>query len=325
MVLKEDYYIKAGDGGIIFLGEDDTENILEPGLDPEVGRQIVVHPVTGEIVTHGHEVIKEGDKVIVVPLDDGDWASLKPAWSQESNCKPIIKWVHDVSYIWEEGGIFPGEYYYRAYDIHLSETFYREDHDLNINAYFDIHHNERPPNLSDTHHYGGVWFMFGYYDGEGEPGGYGGEGSGPSPDVDWYRCVNTGNPYSTVRGQPFQDLGDDTPSGLVWQKPKICYMDALNDNVCNQSRCGSTVNPIPSEEYPKGQPINFIHVHIDTVWSLYVYSYTKSSLQAIDVCRQVPSDCETRCYGGRNVYPPIPPYDIIDNPEDWEKYLEEFP
>lgn len=329
MTLKEDYYIKAGDQCIKFLGEDDVEYILEPGLDPRTGTDIVIHPTTGEVVTAGHEVIKEGDKVITVPLDNGDWAALKPAWSQESLCKPIIKWVHDVSYTWDgsEWGVPPewiGEYYYRGYDIHLSETFYRVDHDLNITAYFDIHHNGREPNLSDTHHYGGVWWMFGYYDGSGEPSGYGGTGHGPSPDVNWFYCTKNGNPYRSMRGDPWQDLGDETSSGLVWNKPRICYMDALNDNVCNQSRCASNVNPITPP--PKGQPINMIHVHIDTVRNYSMnWSICKSQLQAIDICRQVPTDCETRCYGGRNVYPPMPPYDIMEDPDSWEEVIETWP
>lgn len=326
MTLKEDYYIKAGDRCIKFLGEDDVEYVLEPGLDPRVGTPIVVHPVTGEIITHGHEVIKEGDRVIIVPLDDGDQAALKPVWSQESLCKPIVKWVHDVSYKWpDDNPYFPGEYYYRGYDIHLSEEFYREDHDMNITAYFDIQHNGRSPNLSDDWHYGAVWWMFGYYDGTGEPSGYGGTGSGPSPDVDWYWCVKNGKPYTTIRSGPWQDLGDTVDRGLVWQRPRICYMDALNDNDCNQGRCAPNVSPLPSEEFPRGQPINMLHIHISTVYSLYVWSYTKSKLQAVDICRQVPTDCTTRCYGGRNIYPPMPPYDILDNPEDWEEALEEWP
>lgn len=321
MTLKEDYYIKAGDHCIKFLGEDDVEYVLEPGLDPRVGTPIVVHPVTGGIVTAGHEVIREGDRVIIVPLDDGDQAALKPAWSQEQYCKPIIKWVHDVSEKWtEETAPYPdwvGEYFFRAYDIHLSETFYRNDHDMNITAYFDIHHNGRDPNLSDDFHYGGVWFVFGYYDGEGEPSGYGTGESGYTTDATWYKCVKTGDPYAGIRALPWQDLGVDTPSGLVWNKPRICYMDALNDNLCNQSRCAHTNGG--------DDPINMIHVHISTVPYLYLWSYTKSRLQAIDICRQVPSDCEIRCYGGRNVYPPVPPYDLMEDPEDWEEYIEEWP
>lgn len=327
MALKEDYYIKAGDQCIKFLGEDDVEYILEPGLDPEVGTPIVTHPTTGEIVTHGHEVIKEGDPVITVPLDTGDWAALKPAWSQDKYCKPIIKWVHDVSYIWPEGQPDPvdwgGEYFYRGYDIHLSETFYREDHDMNITAYFDIKHNGRAPNLSDLYHYGGVWWLFGYYDGTGEPSGYGGDSNGPSPDVSWYKCVKNGDPYLTIRSSPWQNLEEDTPSGLVWNPPRICYMDALNDNDCNERRCANNIDPINPP--PKGQPINMIHIHISTVRSLYNYSWVKSKLLAVDICRQVPSDCETRCYGGRNVYPPMPPYDILDDPDAWEEAIESWP
>lgn len=328
-MLREDYYIRAGSRGIVFLGEDGREHILEAGTEPEEGMPIVVHPTTGDILTHGHEVINKGDTVIVVPLDDGDEAALKPAYSQDPNCKPIIKWVHDVSYKWKEEDGVPedwiDEYKFRAYDIHLSEEFYREDHDMNITAYFSIYHNDRPANLSDQDHYGQVWFMFGYYGGSAEPGGYGSEDSGANPNINWYICGNNGNPYYTVRGEPWQTLGDDTPSGLVWNKPRICYMDAINDNVCNQSRCACTVDPIPSEEFPKGQPINFIHVYIDTVYSSYVYSYTKSSLHAIDICRQVPSDCEIRCYGGRNVYPPVPPYDPLpDDPEVWGEVVDEI-
>lgn len=330
MVLKEDFYIKDGSRCIIFQGDDGRDHILEAGLEPEPGMPLVVHPTTGDILTHGHEHINPGDEVIVVQLDDGDQAALKPAWSQERYCKPIIKWVHDVSYKWTPGGgypiqeeMWPNEYFYRGYDIHLSEEFYRVDHDMNITAYFDIKHNGRDPNLSDDYHYGGVWFMFGYYDGTGEPSGYGGTSNGPSPDVTWYKCINTNNPYLTVRGSPWQDLGDTTNSGVVWNRPRICYMDALNDNDCNQSRCGSTVDPISPE--PKGQPINMIHVHISTVSSLFLYSLTKSSLHAIDICRQVPTDCETRCYGGRNVYPPIPPYDLTEDPGSWEEAIEEWP
>ena len=101
-------------------------------------------------------------------------------------------------------------------------------------------------------------------------------------------------------------------------------IDWANDDIVgNQSRCGCTVNPIPFEGFPKGQPVNYIHVYIDTVWSPYVYSWTKSRLHAIDICRQVPTDCEIRCYGGRNVYPPVPPYDPLDDPELWDEVVDE--
>lgn len=324
MTLKENYYIKAGDQCIKFLGEDDVEYILEPGLDPRTGTDIVIHPTTGEVVTAGHEVIQEGDRVITVPLDTGDWAALKPAWTQETYCKPIIKWVHDVSPDPNpEGSIHEGERQYYAYDVHLSETFYRVDHDMNITLYFDIHDNEwRYGYLDNRFPMGAVYFGFGYYDGSGEPSGYGGEGYGPSPDVDWFWCQR--NPYLSVRGNPFLHF-DELDTGVLWNRPRLCYMDALQDNVCNQSRCTNTVSPLPSEEFPHGQPINMIHVHISCAGSLYYGGFTRSRLHALDVCRQVPSDCTTRCYGGRNIYPPIPPYDIMDNPEDWEEYLEEWP
>lgn len=316
MVLKEDYYIKAGDGGIIFLGEDDTENILQPGLEPRVGMPIVVHPTTEEIVTHGHEIIRVGDRVIVVPLDDGDWASLKPGFVQEANCKPIIKWVHETTnHEWVDTN---GNPIYRSYDIHLSEPFYRNDHDMNINAYFMKYNNDKRYGfLGNRYPWGGATIGFGTAP-EGTHPTLGVGYYGPSPDVQWFFDLG-GSPYATLSLNATWDLGDTSGiNGIENDNPHYCYMDALNDNTCNpQSPFRSTL--------PGSTPIEYIHIQIRAYGSAYFAGCcgVKSFLRAIDICRQVPTECETRCYGGRNIYPPIPPYDIMEHPEDWEKYLED--
>jgi len=318
LVLKEDYYIKAGDRCIKFLGEDDVEYILQPGIDPRVGTPIVGHPVTGEIVTHGHEVIREGDKVIIVPLDTGDWAALKPAWSQESGCKPIVKWVHETSYIIPEGQPHEYEYWYRSYDIHLSEPFYRNDHDMNINSYFMSYNNDwRYGFLDNRWPYGAVTLGFGYSEDDVNLGtGY----YGPSPDVTWY-WDRARSPYYSIAGGPTMALHQDQASidGIQYDDGEhFCHMDALNVNTCNDRFANAT-------NIPGDLPIEYLHVQVRSAGSLYFGGFTKSFMMAIDVCRQVPSDCEVRCYGGRNIYPPIPPYEIMDNPEDWEEYIEEWP
>ena len=316
VLLKEDYKIQVGDHCIKFLGEDDVEYILEPGIDPRVGTGIVIHPVTGEVVTAGHEVIQVGDQVIIVPLDTGDWAALKPAWSQETNCKPIIKWVHETTnHEWVDGN---GNPIYRSYDIHLSEPFYRNDHDMNINVYFMKYNNDKAyGSFNKSYHYGGVTIGFGYSETQPELGvGY----CGPSPDVTWY-FNQGGNPYATLSLDPTWDLGDTSGiNGVENDNPHYCYMDALNDNECNpQSAFASTLHG--------DTPIEYIHIQIRTYGSAYFAGCcgTKSFLQAIDICRQVPVDCTIRCYGGRNRYPPIPPYDIMEHPEAWEEALEEWP
>lgn len=328
MTLKEDYYIKAGDRCIKFLGEDDVEYILQPGIDPRVGTPIVVHPVTGEIVTAGHEVIREGDRVIIVPLDNGDQAALKPAWTQETNCKPIVKWVHETSYIFPDPTYpypptenFGGQYRYRAYDIHLSEPFYREDHDMNINLYCMAYHNGALKENVSTNmwSWGAVTVGYGHADGDVTLGGDG--YYGPSPDVDWYWHLGR-SPYASLSGGPTFKLHQDQASidGIQYDGGEhYCLMDALNVNTCNDKFQNAT-------NVPPELPIEYLHVQVRSLGLMYMMGrYTKSFLQAIDVCREVPSSCETRCYGGRNIYPPIPPYDLMDHPEDWEEALEEWP
>lgn len=318
-MLKEDYYIKAGDRCIKFLGEDGVEYILQPGMEPRVGTPIVVHPVTGEIITHGHEVIREGDKVIVVPLDTGDQAALKPAWNQESNCKPIIKWVHETSYKFPPGHDYAGEYWFRSYDIHLSEPFYRQDHDMNINSYFMAYDNEHPYlYLTNRWPYGAVTFGFGYSEDDVNLGvGY----YGASPDVTWYWHLDR-TPYAVLTGGPTMTLhqSQDALDGIQYDGGEhFCHMDALNVNSCN--RKFNNILDIPLD-----LPIEYLHIQVRSTGGMSFGSvlFTKSFLRAIDICREVPSDCTNRCYGGRNMYPPIPPYSILTNPEDWEEYLEDF-
>lgn len=317
MVLMEDYYIRSGDGCIIFLGDDGREHILLPGATPEIGSKLVVHPTTGDILTHGHEVIQVGETVIVVPLDDGDQAALKPAISQDSTCKPIIKWVHDTSYKWPDGAAFEDEYYYRSYDIKLSETFYRNDHDLNINMYFMVYDNERAYGyISNRWPYGAVSMGFGTAEGEVTLGGDG--YYGPSPDVTWYWADNR-SPYATLTGGPLFELNQPQASldNVQYQNGEhYCYMDALNDNLCNSKF--TYYSSLPGDV-----PIDYIHLQVRSNGSMYVEGYTKSFLQAIDFCRAVPSDCETRCYGGRNQYPPMLPHNLMRTPEDWDDLLEE--
>jgi len=318
VLLKEDYKIQVGDHCIKFLGEDDVEYILEPGIDPRVGTGIVIHPVTGEVVTAGHEVIQVGEQVIIVPLDTGDWAALKPAWSQETNCKPIIKWVHETTnWDWVDGDGYP---IYRSYDIHLSEPFYRNDHDMNINAYFMKYHNGKEYEFFQNRFpWGGVTIGFGSRPEGTHPTLGGGGYVGPSPDVYWYWDLGN-SPYATISGGPQWDLGDTSGiNGIENDNPHYCYMDALNENDCNpQTHFRS---PLPGDV-----AIEYIHVQVRTYGSSYFAGFygVKSFLQAIDICRQVPTDCEIRCYGGRNVYPPIPPYDIVEDPEDWDEVVDEI-
>lgn len=326
MVLMEDYYIRNGDGCIIFLGDDGREHILLPGAPPEVGSKLVVHPSTGDILTHGHEVIKVGDTVIVVPLDDGDQAALKPAISQETNCKPIIKWAHDTSYkfsdptiLYPSGENIAGKYRYRSYDIHLSEPFYREDHDMNLNLYCMAYDNEHTYSITENRWpWGAVTVGYGYSeDNVNLGGGY----YGPSPDVTWYWHLGR-SPYDTVTGGPTFELhqNQDNEDGVQYQNGEhFCIMDALNTNTCNDKFQNATTTPPEI-------PIEYIHVQVRSLGTMYgVGMFTKSFLQALDVCREVPSDCEIRCYGGRNVYPPIPPHDLMEHPEDWEEAIEEWP
>ena len=317
-MIKDDYMIQAGDRAIKFLGENDEFNLLEPGLDPRIGTQIVVHPtMEEEIVTHGHEVIRLGDEVIVVPSDVGDWLALKPAWSTEQNCKPIIKWVHETTdWGWVDSD---GNPIYRSYDIHLSEIFYGTDHDMNINAYFMKYNNgKRYGFLDNRWPWGAVTLGFGMRPEGTHPTLGGGGYVGPSPDVTWFWDLGR-SPYATISGGPMWDLGDTSGiNGIENDNPHYCYMDALNENDCNPQTPWRNPTMLP-------YPIEYIHVQLRTYGTAGLAGCcgVKSFMQGIDICRQVPTECETRCYGGRNRYPPIPPYDIMEHPEDWEKYLED--
>lgn len=102
--------------------------------------------------------------------------------------------------------------------------------------------------------------------------------------AEWWWCTNQ-SPYMTLAQVARWDCNPDV-DGSHW-----CFMDALTDNVCNGGRCE---NPIPPY-----QPVNMIHIQIRStgpMWDSFDIN-TRTSLVGLDVCRAVPEECQTRCYG----------------------------
>lgn len=252
--------------------------VLHSGRAPDAGDKIVLHTDgNGNTVTHGASKIQTGDPVLVTQSREGQNIALRPAKNADRYCPSVSHNIVIKSYP-SNPGWEPSLRWFYAYDVHLAETFYRIDQDMNINMYFGVRNNE--DRWGGYWPYGGVSIGFGYNDGTGTDTNT----HGPSSAAEWWWCTNQ-SPYMTLAQVARWDCNPDV-DGSHW-----CFMDALTDNVCNGGRCE---NPIPPY-----QPVNMIHIQIRStgpMWDSFDIN-TRTSLVGLDVCRAVPEECQTRCYG----------------------------
>jgi hypothetical protein len=122
-------YVDTGDKTILFKTVNDTTEVLPAGHELGVGDKIVVHKTHyGDTVTHGRSKIAVGDRVVVVPLNDGDLAALYPKLDKDSpihNCQLIgasYAGTADTASICYD---LAGTYKYIKYAVTLGEPMVR--------------------------------------------------------------------------------------------------------------------------------------------------------------------------------------------------------
>lgn len=248
---------------------------LSGGKKPSIGDRIVTHPTQSRDgglnnKTHGLSYIEEGDRVILKRLKSGELAGLRGAPPGTGECRHIP--------ISAGGGCY-GQHTEKAcsgcqsfnYTIQFGETFYRQDHDLNLNFKFNSVYSQY--GYQCWYPYGGVWLGF------------------SSDGANWTWCAGGGDPYLTITGPPIWVCGpygfDPDYSDFISMGDEWCYPDALNVNACNGKYgpgCGAPVGMTT--------PINYLHVHIRHNSSLTWNQCSKTTLAELHVCRGVANEVD---------------------------------
>lgn len=242
----------AGDRCILFKTKSGWAG-LPNGFNIGVGDTIVVHKdITGEWITHGNNRIGVGDKVIVVPLADGDLAALNPGTNPWRDCPIVPKTTFPMG---EEHDPPDETMQHNSYSIELSREL--DPYEL-VNVRFDLIKGCDTRGFQTWYPCGGVWLGLGAADTNGNP-----------DTGTWF--WPEGNPYSTIRGRPIADLS----TGVVM----VGELTNDNETWCIKNFMGSL--------YPYGRgtwPVKWIHVHISNNSSLYWKNYTRSDMIQATIC-----------------------------------------
>lgn len=243
-----------GDRCILFKTRGNEYVALPHGFGLAVGDTIVVHKdINGDLITHGNNRIGVGDKVIVVPLADGDLAALNPGTNPWRDC-PIV-----------EKTTFPkGEFHdppddtmqHMSYSIELTREI---DPFETMNVRFDFTRGCDTRGFQNWYPCGGVWLGFGAANTNGTLG----TGS-------WFWPA--GDPYATIRGQPMITLDGSTMCIAGYQS--------------NDFKTWCIPNFLQTL-YPYGRldwPVKWIHVHISTNSTLFWKNYTRSDMLHATIC-----------------------------------------
>lgn len=244
-----------GDHCILFKTRGNEYVALPHGFGLAVGDTIVVHKsFNGDLVTHGNNRIGIGDKVIVVPLADGDLAALNPGTNPWRDCPIQPKTTFPDG---EEHDPPDDTYQHHSYVIELV-TPLDPFEEVNVRFDFEVGCDER--GFQPWYPCGGVWLGLGAADTQGDRN----KGT-------WY--WPGGNPFMVIRGQPMAILGPYAPAPVI---------GSLSNN-------GTTwcIENFLHGLYPYGRAdwdVKYIYVHISQESSLYWYNYTRSTLNHASIC-----------------------------------------
>lgn len=272
--------IRVNDNCIIFNETKDGRTlILNKGETPAVGDTVGIHPQNTEddnakFVTHGLNYFQPGDEVIVRKLKTGDEAAFRPGFEGMAGCTNVPLLI--IPSFGELNS--DGSYQYRAYDVSFPETFYRQDHDMNLYFEFDSEFGESGMQ---------PWFP------------YGGVSIGFSEDGDkWYWHLEE-DPYAILAANSVVYVAgpegyNPNYSDYISMGDEWCYPDALNVNTCNARYGPAVISTIPVD-----LPINFMHVQIRHNSSLMWYNESRTRMKTLTCCRGVATDVDPcpRMYG----------------------------